>query len=113
MAKLTVFALAATALLGACSTPPQSTAPNIATIVHPLRAGTGVVQAVMPAPIMAGTTASASSSGTTASAGSSGPMQRLEIKMSDGKMQYVDIRSNEIAKGDRVQLGADGIIRKV
>ena len=104
MAKLTVFALAATALLGACSTPPQSTAPNIATIVHPLRAGTGVVQAVMPAPIMAGTSASA---------GSSGSMQRLEIKMSDGKMQYVDVRSNEIAKGDRVQLGADGIIRKV
>lgn len=102
MAKLTVFALAAIALLGACNTTPQSTAPNIATIVHPLRAGTGVVQAVTPAPMMV-----------SASAGSSAPLQRLEIKMSDGKMQYVDIRSNEIAKGDRVQLGADGIIRKV
>ena len=33
--------------------------------------------------------------------------------MSDGKMQYVDVPSREIAKGDRVQLGADGIIRKV
>ena len=76
--------------------------PNITTIVHPLRAGTGVVQAVMPAPVMV-----------SASAGSSEPMQRLEIKMSDGKMQYVDTRSREIAKGDRIQLGADGIIRKV
>lgn len=105
MAKLTLFALAAIALLGACSTTPQSSAPNIATIVHPLSAGSGVVQAVMPAPVMV--------AGATASAGSSEPMQRLEIKMSDGKMQYVDVRSNEIAKGDRVQLGADGIIRKV
>ena len=104
MAKLTLFALAAIALLGACNTTPQSSTP-IATIVHPLRAGTGVVQAVMPAPVMV--------AGATASAGSSEPMQRLEIKMSDGKMQYVDVRSNEIAKGDRVQLGADGIIRKV
>lgn len=101
MTKLTPFALAAIALLGACSTTPQPTTP-IATIVHPLRAGTGVVQAVTPTPVML-----------SASAGSSEPLQRLEIKMSDGKMQYVDVRSREIAKGDRVQLGADGIIRKV
>jgi hypothetical protein len=33
--------------------------------------------------------------------------------MSDGRMQYVDTRSREIAKGDRIQLGEDGIIRKV
>lgn len=103
MAKLTPFALAAIALLGACSTtPPQSTAPTISTIVHPLRAGSGVVQAVMPAPVMV-----------SAGAGSSEPLQRLEIKMSDGRMQYVDTPSREIAKGDRVQLGQDGIIRKV
>jgi hypothetical protein len=102
MAKLTPFALAAIALLAACNTTPQSAAPNISTIVHPLRAGTGVVQAVMPAPVMV-----------SAGAGSSEPLQRLEIKMSDGRMQYVDTRSREIAKGDRVQLGEDGIIRKV
>lgn len=102
MAKLTPFALAAIALLGACNTtPPQSTTPSISTIVHPLRAGTGVVQTVMPAPAMA-----------SAGAGSSEPLQRLEIKMNDGRMQYIDTPSREIAKGDRVQLGADGIIRK-
>ena len=105
MVKLTPFAIAAVALLGACSAnPPQPTTPNIATIVHPMRAGSGVVQAVMPAPIMAGATASA---------GSSEPMQRLEIKMNDGRVQYVDTKSGELAKGDRVQLSEDGIIRKV
>jgi len=102
MAKLTPFALAAIALLAACSTAPQPATPTIATIVHPLQAGTGVVQAVMPAPVMV-----------SAGAGSSQPLQRLEIKMSDGKVQYVDTPSREIAKGDRIQLGADGIIRKV
>jgi uncharacterized lipoprotein YajG len=102
MAKLTPFALAAIALLAACSTTPQPATPTIATIVHPLHAGTGVVQAVMPAPVMV-----------SAGAGSSQPLQRLEIKMSDGKVQYVDTPSREIAKGDRIQLGADGIIRKV
>jgi hypothetical protein len=104
MAKLSPFAVAAVALLGACSsTPPQPTTP-IATIVHPMRAGTGVVQSVMPAPVL---------TGATASAGSSEPLQRLEIKMSDGRVQYVDTKSGEIAKGDRVQLSEDGIIRKV
>jgi hypothetical protein len=102
MAKLTPFALAAIALLAACSTTPQPATPTISTIVHPLRAGTGVVQAVMPAPVMV-----------SAGAGSSEPLQRLEVKMSDGKVQYVDTPSREIAKGDRIQLGADGIIRKV
>ena len=105
MVKLTPFAIAAVALLGACSAnPPQPTTPNIATIVHPMRAGSGVVQSVAPAPVV---------SGATASAGSSEPLQRLEIKMSDGRVQYVDTKSSGIAKGDRVQLSADGIIRKV
>jgi hypothetical protein len=104
MAKLIPFAVAAVALLGACSAnPPQPITPNIATIVHPMRAGTGVVQAVMPTPMMVSAGAGSSSE----------PLQRLEIKMSDGRMQYVDTRSREIAKGDRVQLGEDGIIRKV
>lgn len=102
MAKMTLFAVAAIALVGACSTPPQASAPNIVTNVYPMQPGTGVVQAVMPTPTMAG-----------AAAGSSEPLQRLEIKMSDGKVQYIDTRSSGIARGDRVQLSADGVIRKV
>jgi hypothetical protein len=104
MAKLTPIAIAAVALLGACSSTPQPSSTNIVTNVHPMRPGTGVVQAVMPTPVMAGATASA---------GSSEPLQRLEIRMSDGRVQYVDTKSGEIAKGDRVQLSGDGIIRKV
>ena len=101
MAKLTPFALAAIALLGACAAP-QSNTPKIITNVTDLRPGTGVVQAVMPQPVMA-----------SASAGSSEPMQRLEVKMSDGKVQYIDTKSVGIMKGDRVEVGADGLMRKV
>jgi len=56
----------------------------------------------MPQPVMA-----------SASAGSSEPMQRLEVKMSDGKVQYIDTKSVGIMKGDRVEVGADGLMRKV
>ena len=98
MSKLAPFALAAVALLGACSTtPPQSPTPRIVTNDNALRAGSGVVQNVMPAPVMAST---------------GEQLRRLEIKMSDGRMQYVDTRSPEISKGDRVQLSNDGFIRK-
>jgi hypothetical protein len=102
--KLTPFALAAVAALSACNmmSPPPASAPNIVTNVQPLRPGTGVVQSVTPAPMMAGANLSASE-----------PLQRLEIRMSDGRVQYIDTRSHEIAKGDRVQLGEDGIMRKV
>ena len=102
MAKLTPFALAAIALLGACTTAPQSNTPRIVTNVTDLRPGTGVVQAVMPQPVMASATAP-----------SSEPMQRLEVKMSDGKVQYIDTKSVGIMKGDRVEVGADGLMRKV
>jgi hypothetical protein len=104
MTKLTPFALAAAALLGACNTmsPPQSNTPNIVTNVNALRPGTGVVQSVIPAPVMAG-----------AATGSSEPMQRLEIKMDNGRMQYVDTPSRDFAKGARVQLTDDNLIRRL
>jgi hypothetical protein len=99
--KLTSFALAAVAALSACSmTAPQPNTPSIVTNVVAPRPGTGVVQAVIPTPVMAG-----------ASQGE--PTQRLEVRMSDGKIQYIDTRSREIVKGDRIQLGEDGLIRKV
>ena len=98
MSKLTPFALAAVALLGACSTTStQPTTPRIVTNDNALRPGSGVVQAVMPTPMMAST---------------GEQLRRLEIKMNDGRMQYVDTRSAEISKGDRVQLSNDGFIRK-
>src|SRR5262245_35954428 len=97
------LAFAAVAVLGACSTtPPQATTPPIVTNVYALQPGTGVVQQVMPAPVMPG-----------AEMGSAGPMQRLEIRMQDGRVQYVDTSSREIARGDRVQIGADHLITRI
>jgi hypothetical protein len=102
MSKLSPFALAAIAVLGACSTPPQPATPTVVTNVHALRPGTGVVQQVMPAPVMAG-----------AEIGTSGPMQRLEIRMQDGGIQYIDTSSRGIARGDRVQISADHLITRL
>jgi hypothetical protein len=103
MSKLSPFALAAIAVLGACSTPPSQTAtPSVVTNVYQLRPGTGVVQDVTPTPVMAGAGSSASE-----------PLRRLEIKMQDGRMQYIDTTSREISKGDRVQIGADHLITRI
>ena len=109
--------LAAVALaLGACSTPPPTggparPGPNIVTNVHPYKAGSGVVQAVLPVPGTSGTAGSAAA-GTAAAAGSSGDMQRLEIKMQDGSIQYVDVASRDFPKGTRVTLTPDRYIKK-
>jgi hypothetical protein len=109
MTRLTPFEVialaAAVAAVGACSTPPQQGgpaqgSPKIVTNVHPYKAGNGVVQSVSAAPVMAG-------------AGSSGePLQRLEIKMDNGSIQYVDTPSREFTKGTRVTLTEDKLIKR-
>jgi hypothetical protein len=107
MVRLAVpLSLLALATLSACSTPPQTggpaqASPKIVTNVHPYKAGNGVVQAVMPAPA------------TAAAGGSAEPLQRLEIKMDSGGMQYVDTSSREFTKGTRVQLTEDKLIKKM
>lgn len=104
--KLTPFALAALATLGACSMLSQPTttpSAQLVTNVNPLYAGSGVVQNVTPAPIMAGATASPSSTE---------PMRRIELKMSDGRTQYLDTATIDLKRGDRVQIGEDGVIRR-
>lgn len=90
------------AALAACSTPREAPAPRIVTIEHPYTAGTGVIQNVMPTPVAA------------TSAGSSPrePMQRLEVKMDNGKIQYVDTPSRDFTKGMRVQLTPERYIKK-
>lgn len=109
MAKLmplAVIAAAAVGTLSACTTPPQTggpaqPAPNIVTHVHPYSAGNGVVQSVSAAPVMAG------------AGSSSEPMQRLEIKMDNGAIQYVDTASREFTKGTRVTLTEDRLIKRM
>lgn len=113
MKRLVPLAVAALAL-GACSTPPQTggpaAKPNIVTNVHPYTAGNGTIQSVTPAP--AGNV-SASAGSSSASAGSSSePLQRLEIKMDNGKMQYVDTPSRDFTKGMRVTLTPDRYIKR-
>ena len=106
MVRLAVpLSILAAATLSACSAPPQTggpaPAPKVVTNVHPYKAGTGVVQAVMPAP------------STAAAGGSAEPLQRLEIKMDSGGVQYVDTPSKEFKKGTRVQLSEDKLIKKI
>ena len=82
---------------------------TVTPIEQPYRAGTGVVQAVTPAPgpIAAGPQTSARN----AAASDSG-MQRLRIRMDDGSMVYVDTPGRDFAPGQRVQLSAANQIQK-
>lgn len=101
------LSLAVATVLGACAAPPpQQGGPavpkQIVTNVHPYYPGTGVVQSVIPAPAPA-----------TAAAGSSAePMQRLEIKMDSGVVQYVDTTSRDFKRGTRVRLSEDRILSR-
>jgi hypothetical protein len=106
MIRLAPFAVIAVAALGACSTPPQAGGPavpnaNIVTNVHPYKAGNGVVQSVSATPVMAG------------AGSSSEPLQRLEIKMDSGSIQYVDTPSREFTRGTRITLTEDKLIKRM
>ena len=48
-----------------------------------------------------------------AAGGTAQPMQRLEIKMDSGVVQYVDVPSQEFTKGTRVVLTQDKLIGKM
>ena len=105
MAKLTSLALAAgaaaIATLAACSmTPPQTNRPEPITNAQPYTPGSGVVTAVFPTPAAPG-------------AASAQATQRLEIKMDNGKVQYVDTTSNEFPQGTRVTLTEDRVISRM
>lgn len=93
------------AALAACSTPPPQSGPapgvKVVTNVHPYVPGNGVVQSVSATPVAAG------------AGSSSEPLQRLEIKMDNGTIQYVDTSSREFTKGTRVSLSQDRFIKKL
>jgi len=80
------------------------------------RAGTGVVQAVTPAPrpIAAGpTTAARSPTAPSAGASSDSGLQRLRIRMDDGSIVYVDTPARDLAPGTRVQLSGSNEISRL
>ena len=102
--KLTPFALVAVATLSACSMMSQPTptpSARLVTNVNPLYSGSGVVQNVTPAPVMGGTSTT-----------SAEPMRRIELKMNDGRTQYLDTATIDLKRGDRVQISEDGLIRR-
>jgi hypothetical protein len=101
---LPLVVIATTAALAACSSaPPQQPAPRIVTNVIPYTPGNGVVQAVYAAPAGQPITPPSSAE----------PMARLEIKMDNGKIQYVDTPSREFTRGSRVQLTEDRLIKRI
>jgi hypothetical protein len=90
MKRLVPFLIAA-ALAGCQSTTPaqKPIQPN----VMAYQPGSGVVQRVFPTP-------------------ASTNLQRLEVKMDNGAVQYVDTDSREFQRGMRVALSEDRQIRK-
>lgn len=112
MKRLALAAPVIAALFAGCSSPgpssPASTA--IKPIEHPYWAGSGVVQAVTPTPatVVAGPNPSARSPAATAESG----MQRLRIRMDDGRTMWVDTPSRDFQPGTRVQLTATNEIHR-
>ena len=116
------LAILALVLAGCASRGPDSASPQaIKPVEQPYRAGTGVVQAVTAAPsvVAAGPTSASGdntavrnpalpSTGATSTAG----LQRLRIRMDDGRTVYVDTPSRDFAPGTRVQLSDANEIRR-
>jgi hypothetical protein len=100
------------ALVAGCSSPGPSNpaSASITPVEHPYRAGTGVVQAVTPAPgpIAAGPRTSTERIPAAKDSG----LQRLRIRMDDGRMMYVDTPSQDFQPGTRVQLSDANEIRR-
>lgn len=106
----TALSLAIAALgLAACASTAPTAPQRIATIEMPFHPGQGEVIAATQArpPI------SAAAGGTATAVGTTPANYRLQIRMDDGSMQYVDTDSAEIPVGSRVELGADHTIRKL
>ena len=101
-----------TALFAGCaSRGPAAPAPVAVTpIEQPYRAGTGVVQAVTPAP--AAVVAGPNTSARRPVAVSETAMQRLRVRMDDGRMLYVDTPSHDFRPGSRVLLSDANEIRQ-
>jgi hypothetical protein len=112
--KLTLAApIAVLAAFVAGCTSPGPNSPASATITplaQPYWSGTGVVQTVTPAPavLVAGPNSSARNPAAVADAS----LQRLRIRMDDGRMMYVDTPSRDFAPGTRVQLSDANEIRR-
>jgi len=109
------------ALFAGCGSPGERS-PASASITPqqvPYWTGTGVVQAVTPAPgaLNVGRAGdpnpSARNPAATAGATKDSGMQRLRIRMDDGRMLFVDTPSRDFQPGTRVQLTDNNEIRRL
>jgi hypothetical protein len=135
MGKLLPISLSLTALafLAACGSDPVPPAPAPVVVVPPPAVVTAPPPTIVTAPPPAVVTApppptaaavpsarpgfgrietltvlpTASAGGTAASS-----MQRLNIRMEDGTMQWVDTTATGIAVGDRIELTREGYLRR-
>ena len=93
------------AALGACVHSPDNNFATGRIQAQPVAyyPGSGVVDRVVPSPSYS------------AAAGSSAPggdrLNRVYVRMDDGRMQFVDTASNELSRGMRVELQPDRQIR--
>jgi hypothetical protein len=114
LAFVAPIALLAALAAGCSSQPRTQPAAGIKPVQQPFMAGTGVVQAVKPAPAPLAVPAPASAGGQPISAsGSQSGMQRLSIRMDNGRTIFVDTPSTEFQAGTRVQLTEANEIRRL
>ncbi len=119
------LSVAAVSLLAACAAGPNSPAGPTAAKgptaqQMPYYAGTGVIQSVTPAPSMAsagGTVTTTGGTPVTTTGSNTNPadtsgLQRLGIRMDDGRMVYVDTSSRDFQPGTRVRLTNDRLIER-
>ena len=105
------IAILAALSAGCASRGPETPAPVAVTpIEQPYRAGTGVVQAVTPAP--AALAAGPNTSARNPAAAGEVALQRLRIRMDNGQTVFVDTPSRDFAPGTRVQLSSANEIRR-
>jgi len=103
MKKLAIpLCVAAAAALGACAHNPDTTFASGRIVPQPVAyyPGSGVVDHVVNSP------SSAAAGGTSA-----GHLNRVYVRMDDGRMTFVDTPSNELQRGMRVELLPDRTIR--
>ena len=102
--KLAIAAFAATLTAAGCAWQPQAQT-DVTGQQFAYRAGSGVIESVSRAPVIA-------AAGGTAAASPDPALYRLAIRMDDGRLQYIDTESAEFTRGTRVRLTDERLIER-
>ena len=119
--KKLLLPLCAAAVLGACSHNPDTTFASARIVPQPVAyyPGFGVVDRVAPSPsAAAGGTIVSQRPGTSSTDGAdlrtgatTSGLNRVYIRMDDGRVQFIDTASSELQRGMRVELLSDRTVR--